>query len=119
MSTDEDKAIVHRYLDELWNCKNRAVAWRRHRAEDARNTFESVHAAIKDLKITMDDFLADGDQVVVRWTITGIHQGELKGVPPSGQPISWQGLTRIRLSNGKIVSDEHFSDLLEVMTNTS
>ena len=95
MSSDEDKAIVHRYLDELWNCKNRAVIdellGEGIEREDARNTFESVHAAIKDLKITMNDFLADGDQVVVRWTITGIHQGELKRVPPSSQPISWQG----------------------------
>jgi predicted ester cyclase len=75
-----------------------------------------VHAAIKDLEITVNDLIADGDQLVVRWTITGIYQSELTGVAPSGQPISWPGLSRIRLADG---SDEHFSDLLEVLTGTS
>jgi predicted ester cyclase len=123
MSTDENKAIVDRYFDERWNRKNHAVIddllGGSMDLEDARETFETVHAAIKDLEITINDLIADGDQVVVRWTIAGIHQGELKGVAPSGQPISWQGLSRVRLADGKIISDEHFSDLLEVLTGTS
>ena len=86
--------------------------------EDARDSFETMHAAIKDLEITLSDFIAEGDQVVVRWIVTGIHQGELLGVAPSGQQISFQGLARTRLTDGKIIS-EAFSDLLEVLTGTS
>ena len=36
--------------------------------EEARDTFRNIHAAIEDLNITMNDFIADGDQVVVQWT---------------------------------------------------
>ena len=123
MSIDENKAIVHRYFDERWNRKNRAVIDELlgdgMDLDDAQDNFETMHAAIKDLEIIMSDFIGDGDQVVVRWTVTGIHQGELLGVAPSGQQISFQGLARTRLADGKIISDEAFSDLLEVLTGTS
>ena len=83
MSIDENKAIVHRYFDERWNRKNRAVIDELlgdgMDLDDAQDNFETMHAAIKDLEIIMSDFIADGDQVVVRWTVTGIHQGELLG----------------------------------------
>ena len=98
MSTDENKAIVHRYFDERWNCKNRAVIDELLGdgmiLEDARDNFETMHAVIKDLEISLTDFIAEGDQVVDRWIVTGIHQGELLGVAPSGQQISFQGQAR-------------------------
>jgi predicted ester cyclase len=98
MSIDENKAIVHRYFDERWNRKNRAVIDELlgdgMDLDDAQDNFETMHAAIKDLEIIMSDFIGDGDQVVVRWTVTGIHQGELLGVAPSGQQISFQGQAR-------------------------
>jgi len=123
MSTDENKATVHRYFDERWNRKNRAVIDEllgdAIDIEDARDNFETMHAAIKDLAISLSDSIAEGDQVVVRWIVTGIHQGELLGVAPSGQQISFQGLARTRLADGKIINDEAFSDLLEVLTGTS
>ena len=81
--------------------------------------FETPHAAIEDVEITMSDFIADGDQVVVRWTVTGIHRGEPMGVAPSGHQISFQGLARTRLADGKIIGDEVFSDMLGVLTGTS
>ena len=123
MSIDGNKAIVHRYFDERWNRKNSAVIDELlgdgMDLDDARDNFTTMHAAIKDLQITMSDFIAEGDQVVVRWTVTGIHQGELIGVAASGQKISFHGLARTRLADGKIISDEAFSDLLEVLTGTS
>lgn len=123
MSSDENKALVYRYFDERWNHKNSGVIdellGEGMDPEDARDIFETMHAAIRNLHITMSDVIAESDQVVVRWTVTGIHQGELMGVAPTGREISFQGLARVRLTDGKIVSDEAFSDLLEVLNGIS
>ena len=64
MSTDQNKAIVHRYFDERWKRRNGAVIDELLGAgidlEDARQNFETMHAAIKDFQISMSDFIAEG-----------------------------------------------------------
>ncbi len=42
--------------------------------DDAKRNVETMHAAIGDLKLSMSDLIAEGEQVVVPWTVTGIHQ---------------------------------------------
>jgi predicted ester cyclase len=123
MSTDSNKALVYRYFDERWNHKNSAVIDELlgdgMDPDDAKGNFETIHAAIGDLELSMGDLIAEGEQVVVPWTVVGIHQAELMGVAATGQRISFRGLARTRVVDGKIVSDEAFSDLLEVLTGTS
>jgi predicted ester cyclase len=123
MSMDANKALVYRYFDERWNRKNPAVIDELlgdgMDADDAKRHFETMHAAIGDLELSMGDLIAEGEQVVVPWTLTGIHQAELMGVPPTAQAISFSGLARIRVVDGKIVSDEAYSDLRDVLTGTS
>ena len=123
MSTDANKALVYRYFDERWNRKNTAVIdellGEGMDTDDAKRNLETMHAAIGGLELSMGDLIAEGEQVVVPWTVTGIHQGELMGVAPTGQRISFRGLARTRVVDGKIVSDEAYSDLLDVLTGTS
>jgi predicted ester cyclase len=123
MSSDANKALVHRYFDERWNRKNPAVIDELlgdgMDADDAKRYLETLHAAIGDLELSMGDLIAEGEQVVVPWTVTGIHRAELMGVAPTGQGIRFSGLARIRVVDGKIVSDEAYSDLRDVLTGTS
>jgi predicted ester cyclase len=123
MSTDANKALVYRYFDERWNRKNPAVIDELlgdgMDADDAKRLLETMHAAIGDLDLSMGDLIAEGELVVVPWTVTGIHQAELMGVGPTGRGISFSGLARTRVVDGKIVSDEAYSDLLDVLTGTS
>ena len=56
-----------------------------------------------DLKITIDDLVAEGNSVTKRWTYHATHTGDLSGLPPTGRPITMSGLELFRLADGKIV----------------
>jgi predicted ester cyclase len=123
MSIDENKALAYRYFDERWNHKNDAVIdellGADMSAEDARAHFEATHAAFGDSEFTVDDLVAEGDQVVVRWTATSNHKGEVMGFAPTGKRITFHGLARLRIVDGRIVGFEGFSDLFEILTGVS
>ncbi|MBA3430548.1 MAG: ester cyclase [Actinobacteria bacterium] len=58
--------------------------------------------AFPDIQMTVEDQLADGDRVVTRWAARGTHQGELMGVPPSGNEVAISGITIARVADGQI-----------------
>ena len=59
------------------------------------------YEAFPDLRVTVEDMLAEGDKVATRWTIRGTHQGELMGIPPTGKQVEASGITIHRVSGGK------------------
>jgi steroid delta-isomerase-like uncharacterized protein len=72
-------------------------------------------AAFPDLRITVDDIIAEGDKVVARWTATGTHQGELMGIPASGKHVSFAGMTVHRFADDKIVENWWTYDAMGMM----
>ncbi len=72
-------------------------------------------AAIPDMHATIDDMVAEGDKVVVRYTVEGTQQGELLGVPPSGKRFQTSGISVYRLAEGKIAEQWEQADLLGLM----
>jgi steroid delta-isomerase-like uncharacterized protein len=73
-----------------------------------RNAFPDIHFKI-------EDEIADGDTVVIRWTVTGTHNGDLPGLPRTGKAISVTGITIARLSDGKFVEAWNNWDALGMM----
>ena len=55
-----------------------------------------------DLQITIEDTVAKEDKVAVRWTASGTHAGQLRGIDPTNRQIQWTGMAIYRLSGGKI-----------------
>jgi predicted ester cyclase len=53
--------------------------------------------------MTVEDLMAEGDKVVTRWRARGTHQGELMGIPPSGNPVEVTGITVDCIEGGKVV----------------
>ena len=84
-----------------------------------RETFKQFltghYAAFPDAKWTVEDVVAEGDRVVVRWTFTGTHQGELLGIPPTGKQVSMSGITIYRVADGKIAEEWAVSDIMGFM----
>ncbi len=59
-------------------------------------------AAFPDWSITIDDLIAEGDQVVARWHAQGTHIGKAWGIEPSGKHLEMAGITIVRVRDGKI-----------------
>ena len=70
-------------------------AWKRH-------AVEPYFVAFPDLYQAVEDMVAEGDRVALRWTAQGTHKGPLWGIPPSGQRVSWTGTTIYRIADGKV-----------------
>jgi steroid delta-isomerase-like uncharacterized protein len=71
-----------------------------------------LRTAFPDLHYTVDDLVADGDRVAVRWHWTGTHRGPFRGFPPTGKTVSNSGTGIFRLRDGKIVGADLETDRL-------
>ena len=67
-----------------------------------RMIVQLYRGAFPDLRMTIEDQLADGDRVVTRWTARGTHQGNLNELAPTGRKVVVTGITIDRLIGGKI-----------------
>ena len=72
-------------------------------------------AAFSDLTLTVDHQVAEGDHVVTRWTARGTHDGELFGVPPTGNVVTTTGISIERVVDGQVVEDHTQWDALGMM----
>jgi len=115
MSTEQNKAIARRSIEELWNGRNAEVIdelfiedYRQPGANSRRELKEEVIAlfaagAPPDMHITIEDQIAEGDKVVTRWTWSFTHTVTFLGAAPTGKHISFTGVNIYRLKDGKIV----------------
>jgi steroid delta-isomerase-like uncharacterized protein len=84
--------------------------------EEAKQYLSMYLSAFPDLNVTVEDVIAEGDQVVTRWTLRGTHQGEIEEFgPPTGRQIELEGITIHRIAGGKIVEEWERYDNLSVM----
>ena len=61
-----------------------------------------LYRAFPDLHITLEDLIEEGDKVVEKDLVTGTHQGEFNGLPPSGRSVSYHEIFIMRFANGRI-----------------
>ncbi|MEK6230088.1 MAG: ester cyclase [Actinomycetota bacterium] len=85
--------------------------------EGAKRTVAMYREAFPDIAFTVDDVIAEGDKVVVRWTATGTHQGEIMGIPATGNKSTVSGIGIDRFEDGKIVEAWNAWDTLGMMQN--
>ena len=118
MSIEENKALIHRYLEEVQNKGNFdavdkffAVDGIDHNAPPdsppglgfIKQVHTIVRAAFPDVRVTIRDFIAEGDKVVCRFTAYGTHQGEFMDIPPTGKQFTMMEICIYRIKSGKIV----------------
>lgn len=70
--------------------------------EEMNNVITTCRAAFHGLHVTVDDIVADGEKVTVRFTARGVHNGEFMGLPPTGRAITMTGIEIFRVQDGKI-----------------
>lgn len=74
--------------------------------ETFEETFSEAREAFPDMRVTIEDMLAEGDRVAARVTMRGTHLGEFMGVAPTGKRVAVRAIDMFRIANGKIV--EHW-----------
>lgn len=71
--------------------------------EALKRTVSMYRTGFPDLRMVVDDVVADGDKVVLRWHTEGTHRGELQGLAPTGKRGSVTGISIDQWREGKLV----------------
>jgi steroid delta-isomerase-like uncharacterized protein len=74
-----------------------------HAPQEYLNARAALLDAFPDLNVAVEAVVAEGDDVVVRWSATGTHRGAGLGIPPSMRKASFRGMTWLVFSGGRIV----------------
>jgi steroid delta-isomerase-like uncharacterized protein len=84
--------------------------------EEAKQFYSMYLSAFPDLNVTVEDVLAEGDNVDSRYTVRGTHQGEIEEFgSPTGKQVEIKGITIHRIEGGKIVEEWERYDNLGVL----
>ena len=117
MPEDENTALARRWFDDVWN-KRREATVHEVLHPDAVGHLEGlvsrgvgeflaartyILTAFPDLRIAVEATAAQGENVVVRWSIEGSHRGEFLGVAATNRPVKFRGITWLRFADGRIV----------------
>ena len=82
--------------------------------EDYKQFLTGFHAALPG-QFTIEDLIAEGDKVVVRYTFRGTHKGQWRGLPPTGKAVTFTGTITYHLVDGKVVEGWQNADNLSVL----
>jgi steroid delta-isomerase-like uncharacterized protein len=131
MSAEDNKAIMSRYFGGAWERGNLelldellAADYVNHTPatpdtptgpEGVKGVVSMFRSGMPDLEVLIEDMLAEGEKVATRYTLEGTHEGELFGVPPTGQRLSIESISVERVSEGKIREHWRITDSLEMM----
>lgn len=118
---EENKAVVRRWFEEVWNKGNIDVIHEilapgavvhnlptdtdagRTAAEQFIPLVQKFRGAMPDLHISVDDLLGEEDKIVARCTVRGTHQGDALGFAPTGIAVDFTGISIVRLRDGQFV----------------
>ena len=130
MSTEQNKSIVRRWVEEGWNKGNLAVIdqlyapnYVEHGIQpETVNSSEALKQEVRmfltgvpDLHISIDDLIAEGDKVVWRGIWKGTQTGPFMGIPATGKTATMTAIVIFRLENSRIVEGWVNIDLLGLM----
>lgn len=124
-SPEQSKALVRRWADGINRGKpetSAAVVTPDYRMNGqfrglagAQQVSAALLSAFPDWQARIEDLVAEGDQVAVRWTYTGTHQGDFRGIPPTGRRITIGSIDLYRIAEGKIAEGWASFDSLTLM----
>ena len=83
--------------------------------EGYRRFFENFDRAFGDQKFVLEDLIADGDRIAIRFAISAVHRGEILGIEPTGERISWTGAAIDRFEDGRIAEVWIYADQVAVL----
>jgi steroid delta-isomerase-like uncharacterized protein len=129
MSTN--KEIVHRYMDDCWNlgkldelrelvtenCAHHDSVFPSLQpgVENLRRHIAMCRNGFPDCKFTIDDTIAERNEVVIHWTVTGTHKGQFLSMLPTNRKVTVTGTSIFRIEGGKIAEQWADWNLMTMM----
>jgi steroid delta-isomerase-like uncharacterized protein len=131
--SEENKALAHRFHMDLFQEGNLDAAdeilsadfvWHggfspgedQRGPEPTKQVASGLSTAFPDRRITHEDTIAEGDKVLIRWSVSGTQEGELQGIPPTGRRMTLTGFDLFRIDEGgKIAEMWQEADMLGMM----
>jgi steroid delta-isomerase-like uncharacterized protein len=117
--SDANKNVVRRLFEEVWNKGNLPVAdelfaenYSHHDSStpefgrgpaSEKKRANLYRTAFPDVRLTVEDIIAEGETVTARWSCKGTHKGDLSGIAPTGKQFTISGISIASFTNGKMV----------------
>lgn len=127
MSTEENKAIARKFLEEIINKGNfdyadevydeNVIAHTPYgdiKGKEGLKQFNMLLKAFPDIHMTIEDQIAEGDKVVNRFTFTGTQKGEFMGIAPTGKSFKFTGINIQKIVNGKFMEGWSTMDIFSL-----
>jgi predicted ester cyclase len=119
VSVEENKAVVRREQEELWNHTGGLDAteelFAAVQAEAAKQEAADFRRGFPDVVSIIEDLIAEGDKVVARWRSRATHQGDYMGIAPAGKEVEFTGISVYRIEEGKIAESWNIEDQFSLM----
>ena len=128
---EANKAVIRRFVEEVQNQKSEDAYWELNDpgfvnlaplppgvSADREGGFAYLFGfmnAFPDSEVTIDDMIAEGDQVVTKKTFTGTHTGDFAGIAATGNTVTLQFVDIMRVRDGKIIEHWNCIDQLSFM----
>jgi steroid delta-isomerase-like uncharacterized protein len=128
--SEDNRALVGRFVEEAFNRGNLDVANEIYASgfvsyesagpverspEYVKGFVKAYRDAFPDGRTTVETVISESDRVAYRWSFRGTHEGELMGIPPTGERVTITGITVDRLSGGKIEEEWNIFDQLGLL----
>lgn len=128
--SEQNKALAQRFYEEIFNKKNLnaidelcAPGFVDHHpmpgqapgVKGVKDVFALFIEGFPDLRVAVDEMVAERDLVVARFSVTGTHKGPLFGAAPTGKRVTFHGMDMVRIQSGKATEVWHYGDEMEVL----
>ena len=130
--SEENKQLMRRWFEEVWNKRRESAIdemlhahGKAHGLPDPDSSLEGPEGfktvqrtfcgAFPDLHITVEDVIAEGDRVAVRWSATMTHLGDHFGFAATGKKARLDGAAFVVIKDGKIVEGWNQMDMTGMM----
>ena len=118
MTTETNKAVVRRYIEEVINGRNLALIdtlFVPEMREAVRGFATVADESFPDRREELRDIVAEGNTVMAHWVFRGTHRGLFYSIPPTGRQIEINGFAIYYLENGQIAADSMCMDWLDAI----
>jgi steroid delta-isomerase-like uncharacterized protein len=130
--SEQNKQLVRRWFEEVWNrqdetaidemfdANGKAYGFPEPQSAIGRDEFKSNHrifvGAFPDIHVEIEDVIAEGDRVAVRWVFTMTHRGDQLGFAATGKAVRVDGSTFLVIQEGRIREGWNQMDLRSMLS---